>query len=59
MQKPEEKKVKPMMLDFNQNRLLKQRLKKLFGHGLVENQKMSAPVIVKSSGVFKFLQQEY
>ena len=59
MQKPEEKKVKPAMLGFDQNRLLKQKLKKLFGYGLVENQKMPTPVIVKSPGVVKFLQEEY
>lgn len=59
MQKPEEKKIKPTMPGFDQNRLLKQKLKKLFGYGLVKNQKMAAPVIVKSPSVVKFLQQEY
>jgi hypothetical protein len=59
MQKPAEKNLKPTMLGCDQNRLLKQKLKKLFGYGLVENQKMAAPVIVKSPSVVKFLQQEY
>jgi hypothetical protein len=59
MQKPIEKKVKLPMLGFNQNRLVKQKLKKLFGYGLIENQKMSASVIVKSPSVVKFLQAKY
>jgi hypothetical protein len=59
MRKLEEKKVKPAMLGFDQNRLLKQKLKKLFGYGLIENQKMASSVIVKSPSVVKFLQAEY
>ena len=60
MQKCENKTEKRKILNFNQNRLVKHSLKKLFGRGLIETPKLVMPVKnPKPLHLVRFLQEDF